>query len=119
MTIDAIDQFCRALPACNVRYPFESSPHLRAWCIGKRMFAWSVVNDAPPTIQVKANPDLVPSLIANYDYIQPGYHMNKKHWITIRAAECDADLLQGLLEDAHALVAASLPISERLHLLGD
>ena len=119
MTIDAIDAFCRTFPACVVRYPFDSSPTLRAWCIGKRMFAWSVVNDAPPTIQVKANPDLIVSLIASYPYILPGYHMNKKHWITIRADECDPDMLKGLLEDAHALVATSLPRLDRLRLLGD
>lgn len=119
MTLDEIDAYCRGLPACEVRYPFESAPHLRAWCIGRRMFAWSATNDAPLTLQVKAHPDIVPSLIGNYACVSPGYHMNKRHWITIEAPMCDDVMLCGLLEDAHNLVATALPRAQRLRLLGD
>jgi predicted DNA-binding protein (MmcQ/YjbR family) len=83
------------------------------------MFAWSASNNAPLTVQVKAHPDLVPALIQNYACISPGYHMSKKHWITIDATACDDSMLRGLLEDAHGLVAAGLPRAERMRLLGD
>lgn len=119
MTLDDIDTFARSLPACEVRYPFDSAPDLRTWCIGRRMFAWSTTNDAPLAVQVKAHPDLVPDLIQNYACISPGYHMNKKHWITVHVSAGDDALLRGLLEDAHSLVAAKLPKAERLRLLGD
>ena len=119
MTLDEIDRYCLDLPGCSARYPFESAPDLRAWCIGKRMFAWSVTTKTPLTVQVKADPDLVPTLVQNYDCISPGYHMNKRHWITINAVACEPAMLQGLLEDAHGLVAASLPTHRRLSLLND
>lgn len=119
MTLDELDTFCQALPVCHVRYPFDSAPNLRAWCIRKRMFAWCVTNDAPLTVQVKADPNLIPALIDNYSCILPGYHMNKKHWITIQIAKCDQTMLEGLLEDAHSLIAASMPKAERLILSGD
>ncbi len=119
MTLDEIDAFCTSLPACEVRFPFESAPALRAWCIGRRMFAWSATNHAPLTLQVKADPELIPALVRNYACISPGYHMNKRHWISINASMCENGMLSGLLEDAHALVAARLARAERMRLLGD
>jgi predicted DNA-binding protein (MmcQ/YjbR family) len=32
---------------------------------------------------VKCDPDLALELRENYNCVQPGYHMNKKHWNTI------------------------------------
>lgn len=117
MTLDEVNTFSTDLTGCEIRYPFDSSPTVRAWCIGKKMFAWSATDHQPPTVQLKANPDLVPMLIQNYACIAPGYHMNKKHWITVHIADCDRDLLAGLIEDAHGLVAAKLPRGERIRFL--
>lgn len=119
MTLDEVDSYCRNLPSCQVRYPFQSAPDLRAWCIGKRMFAWCATNHAPLAVQVKVDPDLVLDLVENYTCISPGYHMNKKHWITVDLSTCDSSMVRGLLEDAHGLVAAKLPRTDRIRLLGD
>lgn len=119
MTLDEIDKICRQLVACQVRYPFDSNPQIRSWCIGKKMFAWTDTGSNPPVIQLKADPDLVPSLIENYEAIQPGYHMNKRHWVSVDAQKCDSAMLTNLLEDAHMLVANALPRAERARLLGD
>lgn len=119
MTLDDIDRICRKLPGCSVRYPFDSRSQIRAWCIGKKMFAWTDTTSQPTVVQLKADPDLVPSLIENYLAIQTGYHMNKRHWVSVKANACDPDLLTGLLDDAHHLVATSLTRAERIRLLGD
>lgn len=119
MNLDEIDAYCQSLPGVTVRYPFETAPDLRAWCIGKRMFAWCATAQVPLAVQLKADPDLIPTLIENYTWVQPGYHMNKRHWITVLVAQTDTTILTGLLEDAHALIAASLPKAERVRLLGD
>ncbi len=119
MTLNDIDRFCRDLPGCTVRYPFDTNPHIRAWCIGKKMFAWTSTTYAPLTVQIKANPDLIPDLIASYDSVMPGYHMNKRHWISVNVESCDPQMLKGLIEDSHSLIAMSLPQAERLKLLRD
>lgn len=119
MTLDEINRFCRNLPGCDVRYPFDSNPGLRAWCLNKKMFAWTLTGKQPTMVQLKANPDLVPDLIANYDFIYPGYHMNKRHWITVDASRCDSVMLKKLLEDAHSLVMNSLPEAARIGLSND
>lgn len=119
MTLDDIDSACRNMPGCSVRYPFDSNPQIRAWCIGKKMFAWIDLGKTPPVVQLKADPDLVSALIENYTAIRPGFHMNKRHWISVDATTCDTEMLVGLLQDAHQLIASSLPRVERLRLLGD
>ena len=119
MTLDEIDSFCRDLPGCKVRYPFESNPDLRAWCLNRKMFAWTITTERPLMVQLKANPDLVPDLIANYGWIHPGYHMNKRHWITVDASNCDDAMLKALLEDAHNLVVDTLPKAARIRLQSD
>lgn len=119
MTLDEINEVCRNLPGCTVRYPFDSNSGVRAWCIGTKMFAWADVHKDSIVVQLKADPDLVPAIIDNYESIQPGYHMNKRHWVSVIAATCDADMLVGLLQDAHQLIANSLPKAEQLRLLGD
>lgn len=119
MTLDEIDEVCRSLQGCEVQYLFESNPHMRSWCIGRKMFAWCATKQTPLAVQLKADPDLVPDLIANYEFIRPGYHMNKRHWITVQAASCPAPMLSQLLEDAHAVLASTLSRRDRLRLLGD
>ena len=114
-----MNAICMELTGNSVRYPFDSSPDVRAWCIGRRMFAWCATSSQHATVQLKADPALVPVLIANYSWIQPGYHMSKRHWITIALAEADTSLVATLLEDAHALVAAKLPRAERMRMLQD
>lgn len=119
MNVSEIDTICASLPGSAVRYPFESSPDLRAWCIGKRRFAWCATLRSPLTVQLKVEPALIPFLIDSYPWIEPGYHMNKRHWVTVVLAEADSSVLTGLLEDAHALVADGLPRAERLRLYQD
>lgn len=119
MTLNEIESFCRGLPGCEVRYPFESNPELRAWCLGKKMFAWTITSSVPIVVQLKANPELISTLIESYEGMTPGYHMNKRHWISVDANMCEESMLRDLLEDAHALIANALPRAERIRLLGD
>lgn len=117
MTLDEIDKLCTALPGCEVRYPFDSD--VRAWCIGKKMFAWCATNRTPLEIQLKADTTLVPYLVQNYKFILPGYHMNKRHWITVRGLDCPDEMLANLLEDSHGLIVGSLPKTRQIQLLSD
>ena len=60
----------------------------------------------PPRITLKVDPELGRALVDGEPAITPGYHMNKRHWITIDpTAPIDPDLVLGLVEDAHDLVA--------------
>lgn len=115
MTLDEIDSFCRNLPGCEVRYPFGEE--IRTWTVNRKMFAWTSLGQKPTVIQLKVDPDLLPSLIENYASVRPGYHMNKRHWVSVDSSACDDAMLRELLEDAHQLIVQALPKREQLRLL--
>ncbi|MFI7640495.1 MmcQ/YjbR family DNA-binding protein [Nonomuraea sp. NPDC049400] len=47
-------------------------------------------------------------------HITPGYHMNKKHWITLEGGEgVDKSLVRELVTESYRLVVAHLPKAEQ------
>jgi predicted DNA-binding protein (MmcQ/YjbR family) len=52
-----------------------------------------------------------------YEGIQPGYHMNKKHWNTIIPSEGVPDkLVFELIDHSYELICSSLSKAERMDL---
>ena len=46
--------------------------------------------------------------------VLPGWHMNKKHWVSVVLhPDLDPELLEQLVEDAYDLVVSGLPRSRR------
>ena len=61
-------------------------------------------------VNLKAEPDEVPLLIAAHDVVRPGYHMNKRHWISVvLCPDADLGLVEELVEDSYDNVVAGLP----------
>lgn len=61
-------------------------------------------------INLKADPTDVVALTNTYESITPGYHMNKKHWITLRAGhDMSAELIRELVTESYLLVVSTLP----------
>ena len=52
-----------------------------------------------------------------YPYIRTGWHMNKKHWISIYTHQnLDPDLIQDLVQNSYQLVTNKLPKQQRQRL---
>jgi hypothetical protein len=61
-----------------------------------------------------ADPSEAHALREQYRHITPGYHMNKKHWITLESGEgVDKELVRELVTDSYRLVVAHLPKAQR------
>ncbi|EHF01719.1 hypothetical protein HMPREF1008_01343 [Olsenella sp. oral taxon 809 str. F0356] len=61
-------------------------------------------------VNLKAEPDDVLELTHAYPSITPGYHMNKRHWVSLRAGEdLDEALVRRLVTDSYLLVVSKLP----------
>ncbi|MEV4262500.1 MmcQ/YjbR family DNA-binding protein [Kribbella sp. NPDC049584] len=59
---------------------------------------------------LKADPDQAVALREQHADITPGYHMNKKHWITVEGGgTVDEKLLKQLVTDSYQLVAGNPP----------
>jgi len=65
-------------------------------------------------VTIKCKPEKSLEYQELYPSISAGYHMNKKHWISIASGhEITADLLQDLIQDSYDLVVAKLPVKDR------
>ena len=68
--------------------------------IHRQMFTMLMINSRVsehPIVNLKADPDELPLLVANYDWILPGYHMSKKHWVTVELRAVEVTAAGGLL----------------------
>ncbi len=74
------------------------------------MFALLAMEKVPPTANLKCDPDRALELRDRYEDVQPGYHMNKRHWNTVvlTGAIPEAELRQ-LIDHSYQLVVRSLP----------
>lgn len=67
-----------------------------------------------PVVILKADPREARALREHNSHITPGYHMNKRHWITLEGGRgVDKKLVRELVTDSYLLVVAHLPKAER------
>lgn len=81
-----------------------------------KMFALIRINEIPTKINLKCHPERALALRAQYDAIQPGYHMSKQHWNTITVGDIPMSLVFELIDHSYDLVVASLKKAERISL---
>ena len=61
-------------------------------------------------INVKCDPDRAVELRETYEEVSPGWHMNKRHWNTVRTdGDLPAGLIREWIRDSYLLVVKSLP----------
>jgi predicted DNA-binding protein (MmcQ/YjbR family) len=87
------------------------------WTVYKvRGKVFMLMTDMPgrPVVILKADPGDAAALRARYADITPGYHMNKKHWITAEGGGViDEELVRQLVIDSYRLVVGGLPKAAR------
>ncbi|MGO4690213.1 MmcQ/YjbR family DNA-binding protein [Glaciibacter sp. 2TAF33] len=117
MTPDQLTGFYLDLNGAEETYPF--GPQNRVFKVAGRVFAIESADLEHPSVTLKALPENVPRLIRSVDGIGPGYHMNKKHWVTVRLdGTVPDDHVRELIAESHAIVVESLPRQVRLGLQG-
>jgi len=69
------------------------------------------------SINLKCDPETGVQLREQYASVLPGYHMNKRHWITVLMDGSEPDrLIREWIENSYELIVASLPKSKKLEL---
>lgn len=95
-----------------MRFPF--GPTALVYSVEQRIFALVGLDHVPPWLNLKCEPSRALELREQYAAIQPGYHMNKRHWNTL---VLDGSLPQVLVNDlivhSYRLVIAQLPRRNR------
>jgi predicted DNA-binding protein (MmcQ/YjbR family) len=73
--------------------------------VAGKIFALAPLRAKPLTVSLKCEPELAVQLRDSYEAIRPGYHLNKRHWITITLDGTVPDsMVRDLIEDSYDLV---------------
>jgi len=117
MDPDELSAFLIELNGAVEEYPF--GPETRVHKVSGKIFAIDTPDAPAPSITLKALPENVPRLIASVDGIAPGYHMNKRHWVTVALdGRVPADHVRELIMESHAIIVHALPKRIRVGLEG-
>lgn len=81
MDIENIRDYCLAKDDVEETLPF--GPDTLVYKVKGKIFLLMGMDTEPLSFNVKCDPDLALELRATYTCVQPGYHMNKKHWNTV------------------------------------
>lgn len=81
MNIEELREYCLAKNGVTEDFPFDSDT-LVFRVMGK-IFLLTGLSSQPPRCNLKMDAALVPEYRDRYADVQPGYHMNKKHWNTV------------------------------------
>jgi len=105
--IDELREYCISKIGVTEEFPFNEDTLV--FKVGGKMFC--LLNLVPPhSINLKCDPEKVTSLIEEFEEISPGYHMNKKHWITIKLSGTLTDkFIWESVCNSYDLVFAKLP----------
>ncbi len=108
MNIEDLRTYCLSKPGVSESFPFDESTLV--FKVLDKMFLLTSLDEIPPSINVKADPETVLDLRERYRAVLPGYHMNKKHWNTVLLDGSISDsLLHQWIDDSYGLVVATLP----------
>jgi predicted DNA-binding protein (MmcQ/YjbR family) len=106
---------CLAKAGTTAEHPF--GPGALVMKVAGKVFAIIAEDAQPPSVSLKCEPEVVTALQATYDAVGPGYHLDKRHWVTVVLdGSIATDEVSGWVDDSYDLVVDGLPrrIRDRL-----
>jgi predicted DNA-binding protein (MmcQ/YjbR family) len=82
--------------------------------VAGKMFALSRLRERPLRVSLKCEPALAEQLRQAHPAVQPGYHLNKRHWNTVMLdGSLSDEMVRDMVEDSYDLVVSALPRARR------
>jgi predicted DNA-binding protein (MmcQ/YjbR family) len=110
MTIQDYYEYCLSKKGVTEHFPFDEDTLV--FKVGGKMFALSSLSQwekGAPSVNLKCDPERALELRAEYEGIQPGFHMSKMHWNTVTInSDVAARLITELITHSYELVFNSL-----------
>ena len=108
MDIESLREYCLAKSAVEESFPFGETTLV--FKVKGKMFLLTSLDSPALEFNVKCEPEKAIEWREQYAAVQPGYHMNKKHWNTVTAdGSIPTRVLKEMIDDSYALVVNSLP----------
>ena len=112
MNVESFRDYCLSKPATTEGTPF--GPEDIVFKVEGKIFAIVALMEVPPRVNLKCDPDLALELRDRYEQVQPGYHMNKKHWNTVVLDGVIPEKeVRKMIDNSYDLVVQSLPKAKR------
>lgn len=100
------------LPGAGLEHPF--GPEWEVYKVRGKVFMLMTQVTGEPMVILKSAPEEAAALRHEHVEISPGYHMNKKHWITLEGGNTiDEALVKELVTDSYRLVVDGLARSQQ------
>lgn len=112
MDLESLRTFCLNLPNSTEDTPFDEDTLV--FRVFGKIFALTSINQCE-SVNLKCDPERAINLRENYFAVEPGYHMNKKHWNTVFFDRDmnDKEIIE-LIKHSFDLVYSSLPKKLRI-----
>jgi len=95
-------------PGAELEHPF--GPETDVYKVRGKMFLMRLELRGQWMLNLKVEPQDGQALRDEYAEITPGYHMNKRHWASVRAGEAlSRRFVRELVVDSYRLVLEKLP----------
>ena len=111
MQIDQLHEYCMSKKGVTEHFPFDDVTLV--FKVMNKMFlitgldAWE---KGETKMNVKCDPEWSQELRAEYDAVNPGWHMNKKHWNTVTLnGDVPDQLAFQFIDHSYDLIVDSLP----------
>jgi predicted DNA-binding protein (MmcQ/YjbR family) len=116
MSFGNLRDHCIAKAGATEGFPFGDTALV--FKVGGKMFATLMVDEVPPSITLKCDPERALLLRERYQAVQGGYYMNKRHWntIVVDGTVPRTEVLE-LIDHSYDLVVAGLSKAARMTLI--
>ncbi|EGU9322753.1 hypothetical protein CGH12_13095 [Vibrio parahaemolyticus] len=112
MNIKELESFLETFMCAESDFPF--GPDALVFKVKCKMFAIIAERGGREYVSVKVKPEDGEVLTSQFTDITPGYHLNKRHWVTVYFnGDAEDGLIQDLCERSYDLVVAKLPKAQR------
>ncbi len=110
MDIQQLYEFCLSKKAVTEHFPFDEDTLV--FKVGRKMFCLTSLQEwekGSPSLNLKCNPEKAEELRADYEAINPGWHMSKTHWNTVDFNKDVSDkMMCQLINESYDLVFKTL-----------
>ncbi len=107
MNIEEYREHCLSFKAVTEDFPFDEN--MLAFKVMDKIFALTDVEKFD-RINLKCDPVKASTLRNLYEEVQPGFHMNKRHWNSVNPqGTLDDEIIREWISDSYDLVIEAMP----------
>ncbi len=111
MHIEDFREYCLSKKSSSEDTPF--GPDMLVFRVSGKIFALTSLDQPQFRANLKCEPDYAIELREKYDFIIPGFHMNKRHWNTVFFENVNLEFAKSLIDHSYDRVILGLSKKER------